>query len=98
MQDQEKRGVDKSMHKGHMQSDLMGGGRVFGFVVRVGKEGNQEKGTPEYEVGDGDHNKHFDAGDALALQFGEVWFDACTLGGVPVVEVFGALYADHGCH
>lgn len=67
MKDQEKRRVDKSMHKGHMQSDLMGGGRVFGFVVRVGKEGNQEEGTPEYEVGYGDHNKHFDARDTLAF-------------------------------
>ena len=72
MEDEEQRWVDKSVHESDVQSDLMGGRRVLGFIVRVGKEGNQEKGTPKDEVGDGDHNKHFDTGDALAFQFGEV--------------------------
>ena len=84
------------MHESDVQGDLVWGRRVLGFIVRVGKEGNQEEGAPEYEVGYSDHNKHFDARDALALQFGEVWFDTSALGSVPIVEVFGTLYADHG--
>ena len=55
------------MHKGHMQSDLMGGGRVFSFVVRVGKEGNQEEGTPEEEVGDGHDEEHLHPGHPLPV-------------------------------